>query len=327
MLRYDWNTNEIGEIYEQPLPDLLFTAQTVHRANFNPREIQRSTLLSLKTGGCEEDCAYCSQSRHNSAEIEIHGLLNPEDVVEKAQAAKAGGSTRFCMSMTGREVASEREFTKVLAIVRRVAELDLEVCCTLGMLSLEQARQLKEAGCAFYNHNLDTSPEFYPRIISTRTYEDRLRTLEHVAAAGISICSGGILGMGETRGDRFRLLEQLANHNPHPQSVPINMLVRISGTPLEKAASLDPFELVRTIATARIILPSSSIRLAAGRMEMSDELQALCFFAGANSVFTGVKLLTAPNPNEDHDLELLARLGMGFASEVETKTKVAKSQG
>ncbi len=319
MLRYDWSLEEIQEIYESPFPDLIFRAQTIHRQTFRADEIQRSTLLSLKTGGCTEDCAYCSQSLSNKAEVEVHELLPLQLVLQKARQAQADGSTRFCMSVSGREVEEGPDFERILEIVREVAKLGMEVCCTLGMLSLEQAKRLKAAGCSFYNHNLDTSPEYYPKIITTRTYEDRLRTLENVHAAGIDLCSGGILGLGEERFDRFRLLQVLANRAPQPASVPINMLIRIEGTKLEKGERLDPFEFVRMIATARIVLPKSSIRIAAGRSEMSDEMQALCFLAGANSIFAGVKLLTAPNPGDDHDQALLQRLGMSFAKELESK--------
>lgn len=322
IVRYDWNVEEIRALYGQPFADLLYQAQSVHRSSFDPNEIQRSSLLSLKTGGCSEDCAYCSQSMHNNAAIESHELLPLETVLAKAQAARASGSTRFCMSITGRSPADGQEFERILQIVNAVAELGLEVCCTLGSLTLEQAQRLKRAGLSFYNHNLDTSPEYYPSIITTRLYEERLRTLENVEQAGIEICSGGIIGMGEERFDRCRLLEQLARRKPHPRSVPINMLIRIPGTRLEQQSPLDPFEFVRTVATARIVMPRSAIRLAAGRSEMSDELQALCFLAGANSIFTGTKLLTAPNPDQDHDQRLLQRLGMRFTAAVETKTSV-----
>lgn len=313
-LRHDWELSELREIYELPLPELIFRAQSVHRVHFSNREVQRSTLLSVKTGGCPENCAYCPQSAHYNTGVEKQKLLESGIVLEKAAAAKKEGSTRFCMGAAWRQVKDGPEFDQILDLVRGVSGLGLEVCCTLGMLSESQARQLREAGCYAYNHNLDTSPEFYGEIITTRTYEDRLRTLENVRRAGITVCCGGIVGMGEKVGDRLGLVLQLANQEPHPESVPINMLVRVEGTPLAECAPVDPIEFVRLIATARIAMPKSMVRLSAGRTEMSDEMQALCFVAGANSIFAGEKLLTTPNPGEDHDRRLMSKLGMEFSA-------------
>ncbi len=312
MLKHDWTLEEIRAIHNLPFPELIYRAQIAHRSYFPDYKIQRSTLLSVKTGGCPEDCGYCPQSAHHSTDVERHGVLPPEVVVANARRAKAQGSTRFCMGAAWREVRDGKDFDKVLELVREVHNLGLEVCCTLGMVNQEQAVRLREAGCYAYNHNLDTSPEYYGEIISTRTYEDRLNTLSNVRRAGMTVCCGGIIGMGEKIDDRLGLLQQLAAQNPHPESVPINMLVRVEGTPLESAEPIDPFEMVRMVATARIIMPSSYVRLSAGRMEMSDETQALCFVAGANSVFSGDTLLTTPNPGDTHDDKLLARLGMEF---------------
>jgi biotin synthase len=267
-------------------------------------------LLSIKTGGCPEDCAYCSQSAHYKTDVARQELMNPADVLAAAKRAKAEGATRFCMGAAWRQVPEGREFERVLEMVRGVAALRMEVCCTLGMLTESQAVRLKEAGLSAYNHNLDTSPEFYGEIISTRIYDDRLRTIAHVRKAGITVCCGGILGMGETDEDRIGLLHQLARLEPHPESVPINMLVPSAGTPLGNAPELDPLIMVRTIATARILMPASRVRLAAGRRQMSAGSVALCFLAGANSIFTGEKLLTAPNPAADDDQKLLETLGM-----------------
>jgi biotin synthase len=311
-IRFDWSRDEIERIYSQPFPDLIFTAQQVHRANFNPCEVQRSTLLSIKTGGCPENCKYCPQSAHYETGVDAHGLLKMDDILEHAGRAKSSGSTRFCMGAAWREVRDGKQFDQVLDVVREVSGLGLEVCCTMGMLTEDQAHRLKEAGCHAYNHNLDTSPEFYESIITTRTYEDRLTTLKNVRRAGLTVCCGGILGMGESVQDRLGLLEQLSNQNPHPESVPINMLVKVEGTPLSEQDAVDPFEFVRTVATARIIMPASYVRLSAGRASMSDEMQALCFIAGANSIFAGEKLLTTPNPAVDDDVRLINKLGMEF---------------
>lgn len=309
-IRHDWTRDEIGSIYRLPLPELIFQAQLAHREFHRPDEVQMCRLLSIKTGGCSEDCSYCSQSAHYKTEVKREPLMNPDEVLKAARRAKAEGSTRFCMGAAWRQVNDGKEFDSVLEMVRGVAALDLEVCCTLGMLTESQAVRLKEAGLAAYNHNLDTSPEFYGDIITTRTYEDRLRTLAHVRKAGITVCCGGILGMGENEDDRIGLLEQLARLDPHPESVPVNMLVRSEGTPLAEADKLDPLIMVRTIATARILMPASMVRLAAGRRQMSPEAVALCFLAGANSIFTGEKLLTTPNPDFDEDARLFENLGM-----------------
>jgi biotin synthase len=310
-----WTFERISALYHSPLPDLIFRAQTEHRKHFDACEIQRSTLLSIKTGGCPENCAYCPQSAHHETAVKRQPLLDRTEVLEKARAAKAEGSTRFCMGAAWRQVKDGPEFDQVLELVRSVRGEGLEVCCTLGMLNESQAQRLKEAGCYAYNHNLDTSPEYYEKIISTRKYQDRLDTLQHVRQAGLSVCCGGIVGMGESVDDRLKLLEQLALQDPPPESVPINMLVRVEGTPLAEdqgVTAVTPFEFVRMIATARIMLPQSRVRLSAGRMQMSDELQALCFLAGANSIFAGEKLLTTENPSWERDRQLVEALGMHF---------------
>ena len=319
MFRYDWTVAEVRGIYRQPFPDLIYEAQTIHRQHHSPNKIQRSSLLSLKTGDCPEDCMYCPQSAHYRTNIQPHGMLDRESVLCRAKQAKDEGSTRLCMGASWREIPDGAEFDEVLAIVRGVANLGLEVCCTMGMLTANQAARLKDAGCVYYNHNLDTSPEFYGNIITTRTYEERLETLRYVRAAGMKVCTGGIIGMGEGLNDRISLLLQLASQQPHPESVPINMLVRIEGTPLEQQSSVDPLEFVRVVATARILMPESSIRLSAGRAEMSDETQALCFLAGANSVFAGEKLLTTANAGDDRDSLLLRKLGMEYMKESEVE--------
>jgi biotin synthase len=310
VLRHDWQRSEVESIYRTPLPSLVFRAQTVHRQHHPQDRVQTCQLLSIKTGGCPEDCGYCPQSAHYDAGVGREGLLDPQHVVEVAKEAVGRGVTRFCMGAAWRQAPEGREFQKVLEMVRGVSALGLEVCCTLGMLSERQAEQLKEAGLSAYNHNLDTSPEFYGSIITTRVYGDRLRTLGAVRKAGITVCCGGILGMGEREEDRIGLLQQLAMLNPHPESVPINMLVRVAGTPLANMPPLDPLELVRAIATARILMPTSRVRLAAGRKQLSQEAVTLCFLAGANSIFVGEKLLTTPNPGRDEDEELLDTLGM-----------------
>jgi biotin synthase len=309
-LRYDWKTGEVQQIYETPLTELVYRAQSVHREYHEPDRVQTCQLISIKTGGCPEDCAYCPQSAHYDAGVERHGLLDPEHVVSVAREAAGRGVTRFCMGAAWRDAPQGRDFEKVLEMVRGVSLLGMEVCCTLGMLKDEQAVRLKEAGLTAYNHNLDTSPEFYGSIITTRVYEERLKTLAAVRKAGITVCCGGILGMGEKASDRVGLLHQLATLKPHPESVPINMLVRVDGTPLASMPSLDPLEMVRAIATARILMPSSRVRLAAGRKQLSQEAVTLCFLAGANSIFVGAKLLTTPNPARDEDEHLLESLGM-----------------
>ena len=309
-LRYDWSKAEVASIYGLPLPELIFRAQTIHRQFHAPDRVQTCQLISIKTGGCPEDCAYCPQSAHYDADVERQGLLDPQHVISVAKDAAGRGVTRFCMGAAWREAPNGREFDKVLEMVRGVSGLGMEVCCTLGMLTDEQATRLKEAGLTAYNHNLDSSPEFYGSIITTRVYDERLRTLTAVRKAGITVCCGGILGMGEKESDRVGLLHQLASLRPHPESVPINMLVRVEGTPLANAPALDPLEMVRALATARILMPSSRVRLAAGRKQLSPEAVTLCFLAGANSIFVGEKLLTTPNPGADEDQLLLQNLGM-----------------
>ncbi|WP_425272037.1 biotin synthase BioB [Salinicola socius] len=308
-LRHDWQRDEIQTLLERPFNDLLFQAQGVHRQHFDPNAVQISTLLSIKTGACPEDCKYCPQSGHYNTGLQREKLLQLEAVLEEARKAKAVGASRFCMGAAWKH-PSARDMPLVLEMVRGVRAMGLETCMTLGMLSREQAEQLGEAGLDYYNHNLDTSPEYYGDIITTRTYADRLETLDHVRESGMKICSGGILGMGESVNDRAGLLQQLANLPVHPESVPINMLIRIQGTPLEHVEDLDPIEFIRTIAVARIVMPRSHVRLAAGRELMSDETQALAFFAGANSIFYGERLLTAQNPQATHDQRLFERLGL-----------------
>jgi biotin synthase len=309
-LRNDWTKEEVAAIYHLPLPELLFRAATVHRQFHAADRVQTCQLISIKTGGCPEDCAYCPQSAHYEAAVEREGLLDPAHVISVAQEAAARGVTRFCMGAAWRDAPEGREFDKILEMVRGVSNLGMEVCCTLGMLTENQAVRLKEAGLTAYNHNLDTSPEFYGSIITTRVYEERLRTLASVRKAGITVCCGGILGMGETDSDRVGLLHQLATLPRHPESVPINMLVRVAGTPLADAPPLNPLEMVRAIATARILMPACRVRLAAGRKQLSPEAVTLCFVAGANSIFVGEKLLTTPNPGPDEDDLLLQSLGM-----------------
>jgi len=309
-LRHDWSREEVAAIYATPLPELVYRAQTLHRQFHAPDRVQTCQLISIKTGGCPEDCAYCPQSAHYDAGVGREGLLDPQHVIRVALDAAARGVTRFCMGAAWREAPQGLEFEMVLEMVRGVSSLGLEVCCTLGMLTDGQAVRLKEAGLAAYNHNLDTSPEFYGSIITTRVYDERLRTLAAVRQAGITVCCGGILGMGEKESDRVILLQQLATLHPHPESVPINMLVRVEGTPLAAMPPLDPLEMVRAIATARILMPASRVRLAAGRKQLSPEAVTLCFLAGANSIFVGEKLLTTPNPGVDEDEQLLKSLGM-----------------
>ena len=308
--RFDWTKAEVQSIYRTPLPDLLFRAQTIHRQFHAPDRVQTCQLISIKTGGCPEDCAYCPQSAHYDADVERQGLLDPQHVIDVARDAASRGVTRFCMGAAWREAPNGRDFDKVLEMVRGVSSLGMEVCCTLGMLTEDQAVRLKDAGLTAYNHNLDTSPEFYGSIITTRVYDERLHTLAAVRKAGITVCCGGILGMGERDTDRVGLLHQLAALQPHPESVPINMLVRVEGTPLANVPALDPLEMVRAIATARILMPASRVRLAAGRKQLSPEAVTLCFLAGANSIFVGEKLLTTPNPGADEDDLLLQSLGM-----------------
>ncbi len=311
VLRHDWSLDEIEELLELPFNDLIFQAQSIHRANFDPNSVQVSTLLSIKTGSCAEDCGYCSQSAKHSADLEPEKLLPLEEVKAAAQAAKDRGATRFCMGAAWRN-PTDSNLDRVIEMIEAVHSLDMESCVTLGMLTDEQAARLAKSGLNYYNHNLDTSPEFYGNVITTRTYQDRLDTLEHVRTHGINTCSGGILGMGESRRDRASMLRELANLPKHPNSVPINMLVQIEGTPLYGAEELDPFEFVRVVAVARIMMPKTYVRLSAGRSEMNDQMQALCFLAGANSIFYGERLLTTGNADADKDRTLLERLGMRF---------------
>lgn len=308
-LRHDWQVAEIEALFALPFNELLFQAQLIHRENFNPNEVQVSTLLSIKTGACPEDCKYCPQSAHYTTDVDRERLMAVEKVLKEAEAAKQQGASRFCMGAAWRN-PKDRDMPYVIEMIKGVKELGLETCMTLGMLSPQQAHALKEAGLDYYNHNLDTSPEFYGEIITTRTYKDRLTTLQNVRDAGMKVCAGGIVGMGESRRDRAGLLVQLANLPQHPESVPVNMLVKVKGTPFAELDDLDPFEFVRTIAVARILMPQSFVRLSAGRETMSDELQALCFMAGANSIFYGERLLTTPNPETNRDLQLFERLGL-----------------
>jgi biotin synthase len=308
-LRHDWTRAEVRALFDLPFPELLFRAQQVHRLHFDPGEVQVSTLLSVKTGGCPEDCAYCPQSASYDTGVEATKLMSVEAVLAEARAAKAAGAGRFCMGAAWRS-PKDRDLDQVCAMVEGVRALGMETCVTLGMLEAAQAKRLKAAGLDYYNHNLDTAPEDYGRIISTRTYQDRLDTLEHVRDAGIAVCCGGIVGMGETREDRVGLIATLANLPAHPESVPINMLMQVEGTPLAGGARLDAIEFVRTIAAARITMPHSMVRLSAGRENMTEEAQALCFLAGANSIFYGEKLLTTPNPGATRDRALFDKLGM-----------------
>jgi biotin synthase len=309
VLRHDWSRDEVLALFALPFPDLLHRAASAHRECFDPREVQVSTLLSIKTGGCPEDCAYCPQSARYDTGLKAHKLLTVDEVVAKAQQAKQAGATRFCMGAAWRS-PKDKDVAQVAEMVSAVRALGLETCATLGMLNGEQANTLKRAGLDYYNHNLDSAPEFYGEVIHTREFQDRLDTLAHVRQAGLKTCCGGIVGMGESREQRAGLLQTLANLPEHPGSVPINRLVQVEGTPLHGTALLDPFEFVRTIAVARLLMPKSMVRLSAGRAEMSEELQALCFLAGANSIFYGEKLLTTGNPDVEADQALFARLGL-----------------
>ena len=314
VLRWDWSRDSVREIYDRPLLDLIFAAQQIHREFHDPSRIQLCRLLSIKTGGCPEDCGYCPQSAHYETGVQNQPLMGVQEVYEAAKKGRDEGASRFCMGAAWREVRDGRDFDNVLEMVRAVASLKLEVCCTLGMLTDDQARRLAAAGLSAYNHNLDTSPEFYGRIITTRRYEDRLRTIQAVRRAGITVCCGGIIGMGESDEDRVGLLHQLATLKPHPESVPINMLVRVRGTPLADTQPVDALVLARTIATARLLMPASMVRLSAGRNSLSREAVSLCFVAGANSIFVGEKLLTTPNPERDEDDRLLRDLGLRGSS-------------
>ena len=309
LVRNDWTREEIRALFALPFPELMFEAQRIHRAHFDPAEVQISTLLSIKTGGCPEDCAYCPQSAKYDTGVKAEKLMSVSAVLAEARAAKEGGASRFCMGAAWRE-PKDRDVENVCAMIEGVKALGLETCATLGMLTPEQARRLKQSGLDYYNHNLDTSPEFYGEIITTRTYQDRLDTLEAVREAGIHVCCGGIVGMGEGAEDRVGMIATLASLPVHPESVPINMLVQVEGTPLTGTGKLDPLEFVRTIAVARIAMPKSVVRLSAGREDMSEETQALCFLAGANSIFYGPKLLTTPNPGRDRDARLFDKLGL-----------------
>ncbi len=308
-IRHNWSVEQVKTLFALPFNDLLFQAQSIHRQHFNPNEVQVSTLLSIKTGACPEDCKYCPQSARYQTGLESERLLEVEKVLERAREAKSAGSSRFCMGAAWRN-PRDRDMPYLLRMVQEVKDMGMETCMTLGMLTAEQASQLAGAGLDYYNHNLDTSPEFYGDIITTRSYQDRLDTLSHVRDAGMKVCSGGIIGMGESATDRAGLLVQLANLSPQPESVPINMLVKVKGTPLENEAEVDPFDFVRIIAVARIMMPASHVRLSAGREKMNDQMQALCFMAGANSIFYGCKLLTTANPNENADMQLFNRLGI-----------------
>ena len=308
-VRHDWTLPEVQALFDLPFMELLSRAHAVHGANHDPNAVQVSTLLSIKTGGCPEDCAYCPQAQRYHTGVEAQKLMDVEDVLERARAARAAGASRFCMGAAWRG-PKDRDIPKVAEMIRAVKALGMETCATLGLLGEGHAQQLRDAGLDYYNHNIDTSPDYYGEIIHTREFGDRLSTLTEIRAAGLKTCCGGIVGMGETRAQRAGLLQALANLPEHPQSVPINQLVRVPGTPLEHAPDIDPFEFVRTIAVARILMPKSVVRLSAGRQQMSDELQALCFFAGAGSIFMGEKLLTTGNPDVEHDRELFRRLDL-----------------
>lgn len=309
-IRNNWTLEEIHEIYNQPLLDLIYNAATVHRQNNEIGEVQVCTLLSIKTGGCSEDCAYCPQAARYSTDVNVQALMQKDQVLEYARRAKEAGSTRFCMGAAWREVRDNRDFDRVLDMVKGVNEMGMEVCCTLGMLNEHQAQKLAEAGLYAYNHNLDTSREHYDEIITTRTYDDRLQTLDNVRKAGVTVCCGGIIGLGEKHEDRIKMLHTLATMAEHPESVPINALVRVKGTPLENNPKVDIWDMVRMIGTARILMPKTMVRLSAGRAEMSTAEQAMCFMAGANSIFAGEKLLTTPNPTFDEDMAMFQMLGL-----------------
>lgn len=310
MIRTNYTREEVASVYHQPILELIYQAATVHRQYHDPSEIQMSTLLSVKTGGCPEDCAYCPQSAKYSTGVKGSGMLQEEEILEAASRAKEGGSSRFCMGAAWREVRDNSHFDRIVNVVEKINDMGMEVCCTLGMLTASQAQRLKEAGLHSYNHNIDTSREYYERIISTRNFDDRIETIQNVRKAGLKVCSGGIVGMGETEEDRIGFLHTLCTLDPHPESVPINALVAVHGTPLEDQKRIPFWDMLRTIAAARILMPTSLVRLSAGRLEMNQEEQALCFLAGANSIFTGEKLLTTPNPEKSDDLALLQLLGL-----------------
>ena len=308
-LRHDWTVEEITALFDMPFNDLMFEAQTTHRKNFDANAVQVSTLLSIKTGKCSEDCGYCPQSARYDTELEVEPLMPLEEVIAAAKIAKENGSSRFCMGAAWRN-PKDKDLTPVIKMIKEVKAMGMESCVTLGMLTDGQTEELKEAGLDYYNHNLDTSPEYYGEVITTRTYQDRLDTIQRVRDAGMNVCCGGIVGMGESRRDRVGLFQELANQPKHPESVPINMLVRVAGTPMENGDDLDPIEFIRSVAVARVMMPKSFVRLSAGREKMSDEMQAMCFFAGANSIFYGDKLLTTPNPETNDDMQLFERLGI-----------------
>jgi len=308
-IRHDWRKSEVLHLFDLPFNDLLFIAHGVHRQHFDPNRVQISTLLSIKTGGCAEDCGYCPQSAHFDTQVKAGKLMEKDDVLAEARKAKEAGASRFCMGAAWRS-PKERDMDKVVDLIEGVKALGLETCATLGMLTKDQAERLKDSGLDYYNHNLDTSEAYYGNIITTRTYQDRLDTLEHVRGAGMHVCCGGIVGMGESIDDRAELLRTLANMPQHPESVPINMLVQVEGTKLQGTAPMEAFDFIRSIAVARILMPKSYVRLSAGREEMNEQTQALCFFAGANSIFYGEKLLTTPNPEADKDMALFAKLGL-----------------
>ena len=309
ILRHDWTVEDIAVLFDMPFNDLLFEAQTIHRKNFDANAVQVSTLLSIKTGKCSEDCGYCPQSARYDTELEYEPLMPLDEVIAAAKVAKENGSSRFCMGAAWRS-PKDKDLGPVIKMVKEVKAMVMETCVTLGMLTDNQTEELKEAGLDYYNHNLDTSPEYYGEVITTRTYQDRLDTIQRVRNAGMNVCCGGIVGMGESRRDRIGLFQELANQQQHPESVPINMLVRVSGTPMENGDDLDPLEFIRSVAVARVMMPKSYVRLSAGREKMSDEMQAMCFFAGANSIFYGDKLLTTPNPETNDDMQLFERLGI-----------------
>jgi biotin synthase len=309
LLRHDWNIEDITALFEMPFNDLLFEAQTAHRKNFDANAVQVSTLLSIKTGKCSEDCGYCPQSARYDTELENEPLMPLDEVIAAAKIAKDNGSSRFCMGAAWRN-PKDKDLAPVIKMIKEVKAMGMESCVTLGMLTDVQTEELKEAGLDYYNHNLDTSPEYYGEVITTRTYQDRLDTIQRVRKAGMNVCCGGIVGMGESRRDRVGLFQELANQEKHPESVPINMLVRVAGTPMENGSDLDPLEFIRSVAVARVMMPKSYVRLSAGREKMSDEMQAMCFFAGANSIFYGDKLLTTPNPETNDDMKLFQRLGI-----------------
>ncbi|HHT01023.1 MAG TPA: biotin synthase BioB [Thiomicrospira sp.] len=323
-VRHDWTLEEIRAIMDQPFNDLMFQAQLTHRKHFNPNTVQTSTLVNIKSGGCAEDCSYCSQSARNHTEIEKEQMMEVQEVIEQALVAKERGATRLCMGAAWRN-PTKKDFPRVLEMVKVVKDLGLETCLTLGMLNDDQVKQLKEAGLDYYNHNLDTSEAFYPKVITTRSYQDRLDTIDKVQEAGINVCSGGIIGMGEQHKDRAELLRTFATMRDHPNSVPINLLVAVEGTPLAHMKDkTDSFEFIRVIAAARIVMPQTYVRLSAGRMTLTDEAQALCFLAGANSIFYGDKLLTTENPESDHDIQLFKKLGIQMQQNVKAEAEAKK---